>query len=678
MTRRTRRRALAALAVVVAVALPAGRAVADWLATTAVTATSSADVLGAGAQPAASVAGRTATVTWAATTLTTTGLTATGYTVERLDAADAATTVTCEAPAAVRTCVEHAVPTGSWRYRVTPTYEQWHGDAGPPSAAIVVAAPSFTITTGQDLHHLDAIAGAALAGFDVGESVDLLLDGIGAPLATVVIGSDGTASSIALTVPTTAAAGSHTITASGTYTTAVSPSITVTVDPPTIDVTRSGTSGSGGWYTSAVDVDITVTDDSTTGIASFTHELDGGGPVTVAGTTASVPVTTEGVHTLVITATDNTTATTQRSETVKIDLVDPTLSFTPPDYVNRSTALTVTTSDSASGVSSVRYDACAGASCTPTTELDTVTTGATYDLTWPVGWAEGTHRVIATATDAAGRTTTSATRTVVLDDTDPVPTLSAPAASSTVGGPAVTFTASVTDAPATWSTTAANVVFEWRATGAPSWTTLLDPAGVGTTGTVDLSGEADGTYEVRVVATDKAGNVGTSSAVTITVQNWTATAVASDNVLLGTTGRMQGGDDITVTFGQAVSVSTLCSTWSGNGSSQSVSATLTVADGGAGNDTATLSSGSCTLTVGSFDLGAGGYTSSGATFAATVDWSPGAMTLTITLGILPSGSVTTETTGGALVYTPPSTLRSSAGASITPTAVSSASSGRQF
>ena len=114
--------ALVAATAIALVALPVGPAVAKWFAASTQSTTATADTLGAGKTPTAAAAGRTVTVSWGASTLTTTGVAATSYTVTRLDANDAETTVTCAAPAALLSCVEHAVPAGTWRYKVTPAF----------------------------------------------------------------------------------------------------------------------------------------------------------------------------------------------------------------------------------------------------------------------------------------------------------------------------------------------------------------------------------------------------------------------------------------------------------------------------------------------------------------------------------------------------------------------------
>ena len=113
----------------------------------------------------------------------------------------------------------------------------------------------------------------------------------------------------------------------------------------------------------------------------------------------------------------------------------------------------------------------------------------------------------------------------------------------------------------------------------------------------------DGQYDLRVVTTDKSGNTFTSAAVLAEVQNAAPTATAVQ--LLdggGTAGRAEQGDRIVATFSQTLRVSTMCSTWSGDFTDQSLAAlgdvTVTITDGGVANDTLTVTSASCTFHFG--------------------------------------------------------------------------------
>ena len=112
----------------------------------------------------------------------------------------------------------------------------------------------------------------------------------------------------------------------------------------------------------------------------------------------------------------------------------------------------------------------------------------------------------------------------------------------------------------------------------------------------------------------------------------------------GTAGKAEQGDQIVVMFSQTLKVSTMCATWSGDFTDQSLAAlgdvTVTLSDGGVANDTLTVTSASCTFRFGTVKLGSTGFvtggkvTFSGSTVAdeSTITWDATTHTLIITLG----------------------------------------------
>jgi hypothetical protein len=119
------------------------------------------------------------------------------------------------------------------------------------------------------------------------------------------------------------------------------------------------------------------------------------------------------------------------------------------------------------------------------------------------GLSQGSHTFEVQATDAGGNTdATPASRTWVVDTVPPSASLTAPASGTYVGA-TVSLTASTSDAGGTGIATE---VFEKSAAGAGSWSPV--PASW-VTAPAD-----DGLYDLRVVATDNAGNVTTSTPAT--------------------------------------------------------------------------------------------------------------------------------------------------------------------
>jgi hypothetical protein len=130
-----------ALAGGVALALP-GHGIAAW----SVGRTGSGKVgsktisAAAPAAPSGSVSSHDVTVTWSISHFTD-GTNVPSYIVKRYDAITNAlqtTLAACSGNVGGTSCVEHSVPTGSWKYTVTPAAGVWRGTESPKSATVVV------------------------------------------------------------------------------------------------------------------------------------------------------------------------------------------------------------------------------------------------------------------------------------------------------------------------------------------------------------------------------------------------------------------------------------------------------------------------------------------------------------------------------------------------------------
>lgn len=147
--------------------------------------------------------------------------------------------------------------------------------------------------------------------------------------------------------------------------------------------------------------------------------------------------------------------------------------------------------------------------------------GAPYSVSWtPIG--DGPHTITATAIDTAGLSA-SDTRAVAVDNTPPTASVTGPSG-GTVSG-TVPITAAATD-PAPGS-------------GVTSVQFLVDGTVVATGATAPYSASwnsattTNGSHAITVRATDAAGNVATSPAVQVTVNNVTPTVVMSITSLNG-------------------------------------------------------------------------------------------------------------------------------------------------
>ena len=102
---------------------------------------SAAISVNAGATPAASVAGRSVTVSWDSSTLSNGSTAVTGYVLGRFDSTGTTgqSMASCTATLATTTCTETGVPAGSWTYRVVPLFgTNWRGPASATSNIVVV------------------------------------------------------------------------------------------------------------------------------------------------------------------------------------------------------------------------------------------------------------------------------------------------------------------------------------------------------------------------------------------------------------------------------------------------------------------------------------------------------------------------------------------------------------
>lgn len=212
----TRTRIIAAF-LAVAVAAGAAAAYARWTST--VDGTGSARSQGlAGNAPTAVAAGSNVTVSWAAATFSD-GTAATSYAVTRYNGASAAqaTLADCAGSVTTLSCVERAVPAGTWLYAVTPKFANWVGTESVKSAPVVVAAATVDsappVTTaastptanGAGWHNADIAV--SLQSTDAGTGVkQITFSTTGARVITTT-----TVTSSSATVPTITTAGTTTL-----------------------------------------------------------------------------------------------------------------------------------------------------------------------------------------------------------------------------------------------------------------------------------------------------------------------------------------------------------------------------------------------------------------------------------------------------------------------------------
>lgn len=289
----------------------------------------------------------------------------------------------------------------------------------------------------------------------------------------------------------------------------------------------------------------------------------------------------EGSYTVHAVVTDNLNQTASDSQTFTSDNIAPSATVVAGTLRTGDDLTLTSVTESGSGIASVEYFSCVGASCSPSTSLGTVSpVTAPYALAVPLT-TEGTYRVNATVTDNAGNQTTTPNQTLTIDNTSP-----------TASGPTV-----VSSGP--------------------------------------------------------------------------------------TNGKVDQGDQVQVTFSEAIDTSTLCSTWSGTGNQTlagngQVTVSINNNAGATGNDTLTVTTTGCTFHFGTVDLGSSGWVSTTRTFGgngsskSTIGYSSSTRTLTITLGAA-SGTVGTVSGSTTMTYTPDAAIADVAGNTIDTTPASRSS-----
>lgn len=137
---------------------------------------------------------------------------------------------------------------------------------------------------------------------------------------------------------------------------------TLDVDLPNTTSTITGTHGNDGWYISDVSINLSATD-QTSGVKEIHYSINQGSEAIVAGNSATISLTTEGVYTITYYAIDNAgNVESPKSITVKVDNVPPslTLSATPDHLWSPNGKMVDVTilggvSDSLTGVASLAF-----------------------------------------------------------------------------------------------------------------------------------------------------------------------------------------------------------------------------------------------------------------------------------------------------------------------------------
>jgi hypothetical protein len=306
-----------------------------------------------------------------------------------------------------------------------------------------------------------------------------------------------------------------------------------------------------------------------------------------------------------------------------------------------------------------------GAGSWTTIATDTITPfSVTWDTTALTDGASYDLRVV--TTDNASNTFTSPTVTVTVDRTAPAAPSTPVLASASDSGVTGDNLTNATTPTITGTAEAGSTVRIFDGVSQVG-------SGTATGGSYSITTSVltNGAHSITATATDTAGNTSPASAVlTVTIDTVapTPTAVTLANGLV--LGKMDTGDTATITYSEQLNASTLCSAWSSNSTTQSVSnATVTVTDVGTSPtaDSLTVSTPSCTFHLGTVVIGdnvTGGAGKTATFTSSTLSWNPTTNKLTITVGTFVGTSTATIRTGVAALapkYTPDVALADLAG-----------------
>jgi large repetitive protein len=204
-------------------------------------------------------------------------------------------------------------------------------------------------------------------------------------------------------------------------------------------------------------------------------------------------------------------AATSPVRNVTVDNVAPTPTLTDPgQFLHGTVSLSATSDADTAQVDFERRPAGGGAWVTIASD-NTLPFATSLDTT---ALADGLYDFRAVATDGTGASASSPIRTNIrIDNTLPSGSLTSPAAGATVGGTNVALGGSYSDGGAG----IASVSYELRPTGGGSFTPIASSTSSPFGATWDATTVATGSYDLRPVVTDRAGNVYTGPTVTFNV-----------------------------------------------------------------------------------------------------------------------------------------------------------------
>jgi Bacterial Ig-like domain len=287
------------------------------------------------------------------------------------------------------------------------------------------------------------------------------------------------------------------------------------VPDSTAPTTSDNTGAIGSAWKNTTQIIVLSPSDGTGAGSQRTHfTTDGTTPTGASAQGTTVTVAAEGVYTVKYFSVDNVgnaEAARTAAEQIRIDKTAPSSATLDalPTVIRAGQALTGSGTDALSGVASIAFLFCPGASCAPTNLAGSSSTGPDYRVVWSSQPADGVYQVLARVRDAAGNTTDSAKRTVTIDNTAPQTTISSGPANPT----------NTTAATFSFTASEAGSSFECRV-DAGAWTACTSPRSYG--------GLGEGSHAFDVRATDPVGNTDATPA----TRNWVVDLAAPETAIV--------------------------------------------------------------------------------------------------------------------------------------------------
>jgi hypothetical protein len=174
---------------------------------------------------------------------------------------------------------------------------------------------------------------------------------------------------------------------------------------PELNGSISGATGNNYWYRSNAVLEISASD-PISGIASITTTVDGAGPSAYTS-----PITlTDGIHSVLVTASDQAGNTTQITQTVQVDILNPSINVAlggtkgSNDWYVSTASVTPTAADAGSGIASFEIS---------------VDGGSWSAVTGASSFPDGIHSYKLRAIDNAGNSTETPSQTIQVDTIAP-------------------------------------------------------------------------------------------------------------------------------------------------------------------------------------------------------------------------------------------------------------------